>query len=118
MPYITPEKRDVLDPVIEHLHRTLVDLECDDPENNTEGNINYAITRLLIMVYGDKDGTRYSQINDAMGILSCVQAEFYRKVAAPYENQKEFETGSITRFTHDPEIVGKIDVTDDQTNIS
>lgn len=102
MPYIKQEKRDVLDPVIEDLHHELVGLEMDDETNNMEGNLNYAITRLLMMVYGTESSTRYSEINDAMGVLSCIQHEFYRKVAAPYENQKEFETGPVTNITRDP----------------
>ena len=99
MPYISKEKRAVLDPVIDELHRTLVDLQMDDELNNMEGNINYTFTRLLMMVYGDRNSTRYSQINDAMGVLSSVQAEYYRKVAAPYEDQKSFENGEVERFT-------------------
>ena len=41
MPYIKQEKRDVLDPIIDELHRTITELELDDPDgNNTEGNLN------------------------------------------------------------------------------
>lgn len=110
MPYITQTKREVLDPDIDRLHHALVDLEYDDPENNTEGNINYVITRLLMMVYGDKNGTRYSQINDALGVLECVKQEFYRKVASPYEDQKEFENGEVVRFKELGQVVGIVTV--------
>jgi hypothetical protein len=106
MPYIAQEKRDVLDPMIEALLAKLAELEIDDDENNMEGNINYTFTRLLMMVYGDKNSTRYSNVNDAMGILASVQAEYYRKVAAPYEDQKEFENGEVsTDIDHEPLIV-------------
>jgi len=108
MPYITQDKRHLLDPAIEQLHKVLVDMEVDDEENNTEGNLNYIFTRLLLMVYGTKDETRYAQINDAMGVLSCVTQEFYRKVASPYEDQKEFDNGEIVPFRGDPEIVGSV----------
>ena len=91
MPYITQDKRDVLDSTINQLHRLLVGLESDDENNNTEGNLNYVITRLLQMCYG----TSYREINDAIGMLECCKLEFYRKVAAPYEDQKEFENGTI-----------------------
>lgn len=114
MPYIAQDKRDILDPIIEQLHSTLVDLELDDESNNTEGNINYAVTRLLMMVYGQSDSTRYSQINDAIGMLECIKQEYYRKVAAPYEDQKEFENGAVRRFVHDPEVVGTIDIVVDK----
>lgn len=110
MPYIVDEKRNVLDPIIDQLHRALVELETDDEMNNMEGNINYTFTRLLMMVYGDRTTTNYSACNDAMGVLSAVQHEFYRKVVAPYEDQKEFENGSIVRFADECEVVGTVDV--------
>lgn len=114
MPYIVDEKRQRLDPSIERLHKALVDLQLDDEENNMEGNINYALTRLLMMVYGDKEGTWYAQINDAMGVLECVKQEFYRKVAAPYEDQKEFDNGEVRPFRSEPEIIGGITVDEEQ----
>jgi len=94
MPYIIQDKRMVLDSHIESLINALRELECDDAENNMEGNINYIFTRILKRVY---PGNRYHQINDAMGILASVQAEYYRKLAAPYEDQKEFENGEIIK---------------------
>lgn len=110
MPYIVQEKRDVLDPTIEELHRLLVDLETDDENNNMEGNLNYVVSRLLMMVYGDRESTRYAQINDAMGMIFCAALEYYRKVAAPYEDQKEFENGAVETFRSDPEVVGTVDI--------
>lgn len=98
MPYITQDKRDKLDPVVEQLHQILTDLHDNDISDNMEGNINYTITRLLMMVYGDRDSTRYAQVNNALGVLDAVSKEYYRKVAAPYEDQKEFENGPVVRF--------------------
>ena len=111
MPYINRDKRRILDPYIDQLHQALVDLETDDELNNMEGNVNYIVTRLLIMVYGDKTSTSYSNINDAMGVLASVGAEYYRKVAAPYEDQKEFDNGHIERFVGPLEVVGHVDIT-------
>jgi hypothetical protein len=37
----------------------------------------------------------YERLNRAMGVLACVQAEFYRRVAAPYEDQKIAENGDV-----------------------
>lgn len=91
MPYIVQEKRDELDPIIDRLHHALVSLEADDENNNMEGNMNYLITRLLRKVYG----TSYAEINAAMGMLTCVQAEHYRTQAAWYEDQKKFENGDV-----------------------
>jgi len=91
MPYITQDKRDVLDPSIEQVLHALRQLESDDPSNNTEGNLNYLITKLLFRVYSQS----YRDVNDAVGMLECCKLEFYRKFAAPYEDQKEFENGQV-----------------------
>ena len=110
MPYITQDKREIIDMAVDHLHTVLVDLQTDDELNNMEGNINYAFTRLLMMVYGDRNSTRYSQINDAIGVLECIKQEYYRKVAAPYEDQKAFENGEVVRFRSVPEVVGAVNL--------
>ena len=110
MPYITQEKRSQLDNIVDELHRALVNMKLDDESTNTEGNINYAVTRLLMLVYGDKNSTRYSEINSAIGLLECIKQEYYRQVAAPYENQKEFENGPV-EIEPSHEIVGKVTVT-------
>lgn len=92
MPYIKQDKRDILDPVIKPILNALRELECDDDSNNMEGNINYIFTKILVSVY---PGDRYHEVNDAMGILSSCQAEYYRKRGAKLEDQKEFENGSV-----------------------
>lgn len=91
MPYIVQDKRNHLDPHIDALLNALRELESDDPANSHAGNLNYAITRLLRGSYSP----RYAEINDAVGVLECVKQEFYRKFAAPYEDQKEFENGPV-----------------------
>lgn len=91
MPYILQDKRDRLDPLINALHAELVSLESDDESNNMEGNLNYTVTRLLRMVYGQS----YSEFNDAIGVLECIKLEHYTTQAAPYEAQKKFENGDV-----------------------
>ena len=95
MPYIAQEKRRQVDYLIDELRFALASMEADDELNNMEGNVNYIITSLLMKVYGDKDTTSYSNINAAVGVLDCAKNEFYRKVAGPYEDQKEFDNGPI-----------------------
>jgi hypothetical protein len=92
MPYIKTEKRDVLDPVLEPVFNALRELESDDDKNNTEGNINYVFTRILQHVY---PGRSYREVNDAVGVLECCKLEYYRRIAAPYENQKAHESGDV-----------------------
>jgi hypothetical protein len=92
MPYINQDKRAALDPSIDLLLNSLRELESDDPSNNTEGNINYVITRILKRVY---PGGSYREINDAMGVLTSASHEYYRKVAVPLEDQKEYDNGPV-----------------------
>ena len=87
MPYIPPYRRQHLDCHIDRLASRLVHLGA------SPGDLNYSITRLLILLYGI-DPT-YSKIASAMGTLECVKAEFYRKVAAPYEDKKATENGQV-----------------------
>lgn len=92
MPYITQEKREAIDPVVNDLLNVLRDLELDDPDkNNTEGNINYFVSVLLDQMYT----TNYGAMNSAMGLLACIQAEFYNRVAVPYEAQKAHDNGDV-----------------------
>lgn len=93
MPYIKQEKRDVLDSTIDAMHQLIVELHLDDESDNMEGNMNYILTRLLKKCYGDS----YAEINDAMGMLECVKHEFYRCVAAPYEDQKKYDNGDVEK---------------------
>jgi hypothetical protein len=92
VPYIKQDKRDPFDPIIDQLHNELVNAECDDDSNNTEGNLNYIITRLLMKVYSSPS---YREINDAIGMLESCKLEYYRKVAVPYEENKSYENGEV-----------------------
>lgn len=80
MPYIEGSKRppvdQVLDPLIDYLKSL--------PVEEQDGTINYAVTRIIDSVYP----LRYFHINRAMGVLSCIQSEYYRRVAGPYEDGK------------------------------
>ena len=91
MPYITKDKREVLDPVIDDLITALRGLQSDDPQDNTEGNLNYVLARILDKMYV----ADYKEINNALGMLFATALEYYRRVAAPYEDQKRFENDDV-----------------------
>jgi hypothetical protein len=38
---------------------------------------------------------RYAHINEAVGALECAKLELYRRVAAPYEDEKMKESGDV-----------------------
>jgi hypothetical protein len=40
---------------------------------------------------------RYAHINEAIGALECAKLELYRRVAAPYEDEKMKESGDVYR---------------------
>lgn len=93
MAYVHGFEREILDPAINKLHRAIMDLELDNDENNTQQTMNYAITRLIRMVYGT-DGP-YQNINDVVGLLESIKLEHYRTCAAPLLDQQKFETGDV-----------------------
>lgn len=61
------------------------------------GDLNYAITTLLLK-YTKREGKKYFTIVVVMGTLLCVALEFYRRLAAPYEDQKIRENGDVNDY--------------------
>lgn len=80
MPYIDEKSRNRLD-------------AGSSPE--TAGELNYVITRVIDNYLADKGELRYANINEVMGVLECAKQEFYRRVAAPYEDKKKLESGDV-----------------------
>lgn len=82
MPYIKQVERDVLD-------------EGRSP--CTPGQLNYVITGLIneYLSYG----LSYEEINAVIGVLECAKLELYRRVAAPYEEQKRYDNGDVYDIT-------------------
>ena len=58
------------------------------------GDLNYIITEITHQ-FLKKKGVRYENINELIGMLECCKLELYRKIAAPYEDQKELENGAV-----------------------
>lgn len=84
MPYIKQENRQKFDKAAKEVAQNA---EC-------AGDLNYAIT-VIIHSYLKKKGINYANINEVSGMLSCCNAEFYRRVAAPYEDVKVKENGDV-----------------------
>jgi hypothetical protein len=87
MPYITQEDRPQYDEVLAEL----IGLLKEKPPESIDGHLNYVVTRVIKEVYP----LRYYHINKAMGVLECIQHEFYRRVAAPYEDTKIEQNGDV-----------------------
>ena len=77
MPYIDPEARTRL-------------AAGDMPAS--AGELNYAIT-VLVDAYAGR--VRYAHLNEAIGVLECAKLELYRRVTAPYEDEKMAESGDV-----------------------
>jgi hypothetical protein len=82
MPYITAERKD----------KVLPRYEMETPQN--AGELNYILTETIFW-YFKEHGGRYQQINDVLGALEGAKLEFYRRVAAPYEDKKIIENGDV-----------------------
>ena len=79
-------------PYIKKEDRAKFSLDAIKPDD--AGELNYVISTLL-SEYIKRKGLRYQNINEVMGVLDCASKEFYRRVAAPYEDTKIKENGDI-----------------------
>ena len=80
MPYIPAEDRDALEP---HSQRDAMNA----------GELNYQITCLVDQYVAHN--LDYQSINDVTGVLNCAGDEFYRRIAAPYEDYKRAVNGEV-----------------------
>ncbi len=87
MPYIKADKRTKYAPILKELTGILKAL----PSEEVDGEFNYIVTKMLREIYP----LRYFQINKAIGVLECIKLEYYRRVAAPYEDLKIRESGDV-----------------------
>jgi len=60
----------------------------------TPGELNYMVA-MSVIKYVDRNGLNYQVINDVVGALEGVKAEFQRRVVAPYEDRKIAENGDL-----------------------
>lgn len=83
MPYILPAQRVPIDEKIAELSQLI----------ETQGELNYAITRLVCMSI--LLPLTYVKLSEARAVLMDVYHEFTRKVMDKYEDKKEIENGSV-----------------------
>ncbi len=87
LPYVKPENRAKYEKALDELIGILKSL----PVEEVDGELNYVVTKILKQTYP----LRYFHINKAIGVLECAKLEFYRRVAAPYEDKKMRESGDV-----------------------
>ena len=78
MPYVSQDVRAALDT------RPPVDA----------GELNYVIT-MFCDDFLRRTGRKYANVNTVIGVLECAKQEFYRRIAAPYEDSKMQENGDV-----------------------
>jgi hypothetical protein len=83
MPYIEQAQRKWLAEYLQHLGN----------QTKTAGDLNYVITKLVLAYLGDSP--HYVDFNAAVGVLECAKQELYRRMIAPYEDQKCLENGDV-----------------------
>lgn len=86
MPYIPQGSRDYMDPEVKALRAKI----------ESPGELNYAITRLVGHRWSSQG--RYVSICIVIGTLFCVALEFYRRAAAPYEDEALDRNGDIPEY--------------------
>lgn len=99
MPYITQDRRKLLDPSVEALQKKLGELSprsTGKAPKGMEGDLNYVISRLIGAAF--LNDTRYHTIARVTGVLDNVKAEFYRRLGVPYENEAIEKNGDIPEF--------------------
>jgi hypothetical protein len=69
----------------------LIGILKEQPIDRIDGELNYIITKILKGVYP----LRYFNLNRAVGVLESCKLEFYRRVAAPYEDTKIEENEDV-----------------------
>jgi len=82
MPYIANEDRPQYEGQLKALAASIREATADPTKR--AGHLNYAVTRLILDVYG-RD-LRYWQHNEIIGMLECCKQEFYRRQTGPYED--------------------------------
>lgn len=86
MPYIRQQDRDAL---INKAVFEVGDL-CRSP-----GELNFVFTKILLEYHRRSDKGNYQSVNDIIGALEGAKLEFYRRIAAPYEDQKILDNGDV-----------------------
>ncbi|MBM4295306.1 MAG: hypothetical protein FJ126_10465 [Deltaproteobacteria bacterium] len=100
MPYVAPEHRQELDGLIDQLAGAiLAQAQKAKYDAAFAGLLNYACTRLALQIVRRRFGPmRYWIIALITGVFKNIGDEFYRRVAAPYENAQMAKSGDVDLY--------------------
>ena len=116
MPYIRQDKRD-----------EVFTIDCDDDGNQADINLEYLgfavgecidnmgdlnfLLSTAIARYLEINGKNYQNCNDIMGMFESCKSEFYRRIVAPYEDEKIEENGDCHyEILEDSGVIGIVDI--------
>lgn len=91
MPYIQFKDRTKLEPLITQLANE-INYQCHMEPYAWAGDLNYVGTRLAQLVMPHKS---YWTMALVIGVFITMALEFYRRVTAPYEDQKCVQNGEV-----------------------
>ena len=97
MPYIPPQQRQALDPLIDALAARIVqEAQGLEPQAAFAGLLNYTCTRLALKIVQQRRGRlRYWLIALLTGTFKNIADEFYRRLAGPYEDKQRARHGDV-----------------------
>jgi len=96
MPYLVADERLDIEGIIPHLSKAIL-----TPGTTLPGNINFAVSSLVNEIVADR-GESYALYNTILGALECSKLEIYRRMVAPYEDEKQKENGDVFNKTLPP----------------
>lgn len=91
MPYIRDDKRKQIESELDQLIIKFLDTE----DGGTAGRFNYLISSMMGAILNNDERISYARINELIGVLECAKMELYRRVAAPYEDDKSRINGDV-----------------------
>ena len=64
----------------------------------TSGDLTYALTVVALAHLEGKPDVRYADLAEVLGCFDSASKEFYRRIVAPYENQKIKDNGDVVQM--------------------
>ena len=89
MPYIKKKDRLQYDGLVQELASRL---KTTEDQMDRAGHMNYVVTTLILAAFPNR---KYATMALVDGVLADVGREYYRRRAAPYENEKIEENGDV-----------------------
>ncbi len=109
MPYIAQKSRVELDPLIDELAGRIVAQAKESKQDGAfAGLLNYTCTRLALKILRLQFGKmQYWLIALITGTFKNISDEFYRRVAAPYEDRQMAKNGDVDLYKDYSDEIGR-----------